>query len=89
MIPNDTEILITHGPPLGIGDLNTNEDRIGCLDLYNCIQVIKPKYHLYGHIHEGYGMKSDGVTTYINGASLTKKKKLVLQKPFVFDLPIK
>lgn len=37
MIPNDTEILMTHGPPLGFGDANYNGDKCGCLDLYNAI----------------------------------------------------
>ena len=61
MIPNDTEILITHGPPLGFGDWCKNNHRGGCLDLYNAInERIKPQYHVFGHVHESYGFYTDG-----------------------------
>jgi hypothetical protein len=42
-IPNDTKVLITHGPPLGYGDLCDSGDRAGCLDLLQTIQVIEVK----------------------------------------------
>ena len=47
-------MLITHGPPLGFGDLCVTGARAGCVDLLHCVQNrVKPKYHVYGHIHEG------------------------------------
>ena len=53
-IPSDTDILITHGPPLGFGDQNKRNVRCGCVELLHSVQQrIKPKYHIYGHIHEG------------------------------------
>lgn len=53
-IPTDTDILITHGPPIGHGDLCMTRERAGCVDLLHEIQTrIKPKYHVFGHIHEG------------------------------------
>lgn len=56
-IPDDTDILITHGPPYGYGDMvkYTNE-RVGCEDLLNRILEVKPKLCIFGHVHEGYGM---------------------------------
>ena len=54
MIPEDTDVLITHSPPLGFGDLTISGVRAGCVDLLHSVQQrIKPKYHVYGHIHEG------------------------------------
>lgn len=54
LIPDDTDVLITHSPPLGFGDLTSTGVRAGCVDLLHCVQKrIKPKYHVYGHIHEG------------------------------------
>ena len=54
LIPEDTDVLITHTPPLGFGDLTSTGVRAGCVDLLHCVQQrIKPKYHVYGHIHEG------------------------------------
>jgi Icc-related predicted phosphoesterase len=57
MIPENTDILVIHGPPYGYGDLiyGTHE-RVGCEDLLNRLLVVKPKLCIFGHIHEGYGM---------------------------------
>lgn len=56
-IPDGTDILITHGPPIGHGDiLKGGSERSGCVDLLMEIQKrVRPKYHIFGHIHEGYG----------------------------------
>ena len=54
LIPEDTDVLITHSPPLGFGDLCSTGTRAGCVDLLQSVQTrVKPKYHVYGHIHEG------------------------------------
>ena len=53
-IPEGVDILITHGPPIGHGDLCRNGLRAGCVDLLREVQErVRPKYHLFGHIHEG------------------------------------
>lgn len=56
-IPTNTDVLLTHGPPLGRGDkCHPFGVRAGCLDLLHQIQNrIKPKVHVFGHIHEGFG----------------------------------
>ena len=54
LIPEDVDVLITHGPPLGFGDLTCTGVRAGCVELLHSVQKrIRPKYHVYGHIHEG------------------------------------
>lgn len=53
-IPDDTDVLITHGPPRGHGD-DTGHDRVGCDDLLARVQLLKPPLHVYGHIHEERG----------------------------------
>ncbi|EYC25053.1 hypothetical protein Y032_0012g1673 [Ancylostoma ceylanicum] len=41
--------------------------RMGCVELLNSVcKRIKPKYHVFSHIHEGYGCTSDGYTKFIN-----------------------
>jgi Icc-related predicted phosphoesterase len=53
-IPSDTDILVTHGPPLGYGDRVGSTRNVGCEDLLDEVKNrIKPKYHIFGHIHEG------------------------------------
>ncbi|KAI6657771.1 Metallophosphoesterase domain-containing protein 1-like [Oopsacas minuta] len=54
-IPDNVDILITHGPPIGHGDLCNHGGRAGCVELLSTIQNrVKPKVHVFGHIHEGY-----------------------------------
>lgn len=56
LIPDDTDILITHGPPFGILDKSHNEFRCGSHALSNRIEELKNlKIHCFGHIHEAYG----------------------------------
>lgn len=53
-IPDDTDILITHTPPVGYGDLCCTGVRAGCVELLSTVQRrVLPKYHIFGHIHEG------------------------------------
>ncbi|BFZ06234.1 hypothetical protein BsWGS_09273 [Bradybaena similaris] len=87
-IPVDTDILMTHGPPIGHGDLCMDGQRAGCVELLHVIQRrVKPKYHFFGHIHEGYGVTTDGQTIFINGSNCTLRYK-PNNKPIVFDFPI-
>lgn len=54
LIPSDTDILVTHTPPVGHGDLCCSGVRAGCVELLSTVQNrVKPKYHVFGHIHEG------------------------------------
>jgi Icc-related predicted phosphoesterase len=71
LIPDDVDILITHGPPFGKLDyVPYNNINVGCEELLLKVQQIKPKIHLFGHIHEGSGYVFDGNTHYINAAVL-------------------
>jgi Icc-related predicted phosphoesterase len=53
-IPDDTDVLITHGPPYGYGDCVHHDYNVGCRDLLDTVKFrVKPQYHIFGHIHEG------------------------------------
>jgi Icc-related predicted phosphoesterase len=72
-IPDDTEILVTHGPPLNIlDDANARgySNHVGCYDLARKILQTKVKLHVFGHIHEGAGYKYQDGRTYVNASSL-------------------
>ncbi|VAW74825.1 Fetal brain protein 239, partial [hydrothermal vent metagenome] len=69
LIDNDTDVLITHGPPVGHGDEVVSGERVGCEDLIDFVDRIKPKYHIFGHIHEGYGISHNSHTTFINAST--------------------
>ncbi len=85
LIPSGTDILITHGPAYGILDLTMDSRAVGCEDLLEKIQEIKPKYHICGHIHEAYGQKRVGDTHYINASVLNLNYRLV-NEPIVFEI---
>lgn len=64
-IPVDLGVLITHGPPRGIGDLVGGE-HVGCDDLLEAVGRTRPALHLYGHIHEAGGLWREGQTVFAN-----------------------
>jgi len=70
-IPEDTDILITHSPPYGILDeaMHThNYQSVGSRRLLDRVRVVRPKLHVFGHIHEGYGQQKDGCTHFVNAS---------------------
>ena len=83
-IPNNTDILITHGPPWGIMDMAADGTRCGCENLLRRVTQVKPKIHAFGHIHEGYGIKDLYGIKFINCSLLDADYKLV-NKPIVID----
>jgi Icc-related predicted phosphoesterase len=66
-IPQDTHILITHQPPYGILDYDDNR-YYGDKALLQRVKEVKPKYHLFGHIHNANGIERREETTFSNGA---------------------
>ncbi|MEM7033414.1 MAG: metallophosphatase domain-containing protein [Chloroflexota bacterium] len=71
LIPWDTDILITHGPPYGHGDRTTRREFVGCTDLLETVEKIRPQAHIFGHIHEGYGITSNEHTAFLNASTCT------------------
>lgn len=71
LIPVDTDILITHGPVFGILDKKLGEpETIGCETLLDRINIVKPKIHVCGHIHSGYGFVDTGDIYHFNASVL-------------------
>lgn len=51
LIPEDTDILLTHGPPRGYKDVTPNGDNVGSRALLKHVKRVMPLYHFFGHIH--------------------------------------
>lgn len=85
MIPDQTDILISHGPPYGTLDIVVNEKHVGCRDLLQRVLEIKPKFVISGHVHESYGRIHRNGINFINASVLNESYELV-NKPLVFDL---
>lgn len=84
-IPDNTDILITHGPAWGYVDQVIGKtEHLGCELLTQRIKTIKPKIHICGHIHSGHGYKFDGDTHFIN-ASVLDEDYVYTYKPLTFN----
>jgi Icc-related predicted phosphoesterase len=70
MIPENTDVLITHGPPHGIGDANWLGEKVGCQDLRERLRQVRPRLHVFGHIHEARGMWEIDATTFVNASTV-------------------
>ena len=71
MIPEGVDILVTHGPALGVLDevcQDFKQKWLGSQALIDQIQRVKPRFHVCGHIHEGYGQTTRGETRFVNAA---------------------
>ncbi len=84
-VPNDVDILVTHGPPLGAGDRVENGNHVGCEFLRKWIEDVQPKLVVCGHIHPGYGIYTIGKTIVVN-ASLCNSKYAAVNPPIVITL---
>ena len=75
-IPDDTDILISHGPAMGYLDASGppyNEPNLGCELLRERIDLIKPKIHVFGHIHGSAGYLFNGSTHFFNASILNER----------------
>lgn len=84
LIPNNTDILVTHGPPFGILDRVKGGRNVGCEDLLAAVGRVKPKIHVFGHIHEGAGYVFDGTTHFFNASVLNERYEF-RNKPLTID----
>lgn len=88
-IPQNTDVLITHGPPMGIGDvvdMGYKNSHVGCQDLLDRIDQLKfLKTHIFGHIHEGYGQYRRGWMQLINASTCTDRYEPT-NPPIVLEL---
>lgn len=77
LIPDDVNILVTHGPPYGIldevvmvnGDSKDPKDLVGCEELSKRIAELKDlEIHVFGHIHCSHGQKHINGVSYYNAS---------------------
>lgn len=86
-IPADLDLLITHGPPRGLGDRAIIGVNAGCDDLLARVREVEPRAHVFGHIHEAAGeYRAPGLRTrFLNVAS--SRLLLGTRTPVVLELP--
>jgi Icc-related predicted phosphoesterase len=94
-IPDNTDVLVTHGPPMGILDTvqryngqiaEWGVEHVGCSDLYNRVLELKQlKLHVFGHIHGGYGTFKLNNTRFVNASICTEEYKPT-NEPWVVEI---
>jgi len=89
-IPEDTQVLVTHGPPLGKRD-HCRNGNVGCQELGEKIKSLKDlQLSVFGHIHPMYGTERGPLNTtpaFINASSCNEKYRLV-NRPIVHEISI-
>lgn len=76
LIPEDTNVLITHGPVLNILDEVPGGERVGCADLSKRINDLKElRAHICGHIHHSHGIAEIANIQFVNASSCTEAYK--------------
>ena len=83
-IPEKTTFLITHSPPYKILDELDNKENIGCEFLAKRIRKLEIPHHIFGHIHNDYGIITRGKTVYINASSLDNRYRHI-NTPLVWE----
>ncbi len=85
LIPDGIDVLVTHGPPLGILDRTSRGEAVGCADLLAAIDRVRPRLHVFGHIHEAYGRLERDGCLFVNASNCSERYRPV-QPPIVVDL---
>lgn len=88
MIPENIDVLITHGPPFGILDEVPRQhwiENTGCEELRKRIEAIRPKMHVFGHIHGGYGRAEQFGVRFVNASNCDESYN-PSNAPIVVDL---
>jgi predicted phosphodiesterase len=86
-IPDNTDILVTHGPPFAILDNTPRNELVGCSHLIWKINQINLKIHTFGHIHHSHGIKEVNKTTFVNAAQCNERNQIEY-KPRLITLEI-
>ncbi len=83
LIPDDTDILVTHGPAFTIRDGKNVHEYLGSTSLLKKISKMNClKLHIFGHIHEGYGLEGYGIESVIHvNASHVNERYEPVNKP--------
>lgn len=82
----DIDILISHQPPYGILDYSEQYGNYGSRRLLSKIKELRPRYHIFGHIHEGYGMREKDGTTFINCALMGENLERLVKRSFILEI---
>lgn len=97
LIPNNTNIIVCHGPAYSYGDAVAPRpgtydetkwpevEHVGSPSMLAKLDEIQPKLYVCGHIHAGYGVKQHGNTVMVN-ASYVNERYQPVNEPIIIEL---
>lgn len=90
-IPDDADVVLVHGPPLGYGDSTLGGELKGSVPLLERLEEVRPRLTVFGHIHEGrgrfkFGSRPDGSDCWLANVSLMDAAFKPYQPPMTFEL---
>jgi Icc-related predicted phosphoesterase len=65
-VPEGTDVLVTHTPPFGVLDRSGWGEHLGCRALLRRVEGVRPRLHVFGHIHSDHGQAVRGRTRFVN-----------------------
>lgn len=85
-IPPGTDVLLTHTPPGGVLDRpsRSDVDGVGCDALRERLEQLDVDLHVFGHIHECYGVTRRGATTFVNAAVYSRHRSR-MRRPLLVE----
>lgn len=91
LIPDDTEILITHGPPKNVLDVEGfSKTHVGCADLLERTWMLPElKLHVFGHIHHSFGQSELAEAQFVNASYVDEGYRPRPNAPIYLTLPSK
>jgi Icc-related predicted phosphoesterase len=88
MIPEGTDVVVTHGPPFGVLDKSlSSTPHLGCEELAKAIEQIRPRLNIFGHIHGGHGQMTANGTQFVNASAVDEAYRLV-HEPQVVEIDV-
>lgn len=85
LVPEDTNVLITHVPPFSVLDKSSRGLTLGCPHLAEAVARVRPDVHCFGHVHHSAGIVREAATLFINASSVNSRLQVV-HAPVVVEL---
>lgn len=100
VIPFNVDVLVTHSPPFGICDKLARPvgscgrpgpwlENAGSPSLFVEVMQKRPKYHIFGHIHEGHGSFANENTLFLNVSHVEENYIPIHTEERIVVLPVK
>ena len=86
IIEKEIDILVSHQPPYGILDYSEHYGHFGSHSLLEKVRELNPRYHIFGHMHEDYGIRVEDGTTFINCALMGESFERLPKSPVLFEI---